>query len=147
MTDPKMDTEKDALKTWYKKLLDAVVKEMIRIGAVTGAAVEATPVWAAPEQILIAKVWPASQKRNFIWTISGDGAITDHVPGSMATTPRDIARHFSYKWQMDAERLLKLAKSRTPDANTRANVEAYANKMIQNAEYLYDLVSRDEGWD
>jgi hypothetical protein len=48
---------------------------------------------------------------------------------------------------MDAERLLKLAKSRTPDVNTRANVEAYANKMIQNAEHLYDLASRDEGWD
>lgn len=147
MTDPKAEAEKEALKAWSKKVLDAVVKEMIRIGAVKGAAVEATPVWAAPEQVLIAKVWPATQKRNFIWTISGNGAITDHVAGSMATTPRDVARHFSLKWQMDAERLLNLARSRAPDANTRNNVEAYAGKMIKNAEALYELVSRDQGWE
>jgi hypothetical protein len=147
MTDPKAEADKEALKIWYKEVLDAVVKEMIRIGAVKGAAVEATPVWAAPEQVLIAKVWPATQKRNFIWTISGNGATTDHLAGSLASTPREVARHFSLKWQVDAERLLNLAKSRAPDANTRTNVEAYAHKMIQNAEALYDLVSRDQGWE
>jgi len=147
MTGVKEDADTEALKAWYKELLDAVVKEMIRGGVVAGAAVEATPVWAAPEQVLIAKVWPVSQKRNFIWAITGSGAITDHLAGSMATTPRDVAKHFSLKWQMDAERLLNLAKSRTPDANTRANVEAYANKMIHSAETLYGLVSRDEIWD
>lgn len=147
MTDPKADADKEALKIWYKKVLDAVVKEMLRIGAVSGAAVEAAPIWAAPEQILIAKVWPASQKRNFIWTISGDGVITDHFAGSLAKTPRDAARHFSLKWQVDADRLISLAKAKASDENTRANVEAFAQKMIQQAESLYDLTSRDTGWE
>ena len=49
-------------KAWYKPLLDAVVKEMLHRKAVVGAAVEATPVWAFPEKILIAKVWGTGEK-------------------------------------------------------------------------------------
>jgi len=147
MTDPKTDLEDEDIKAWYKGLLDDMVQEMIKIGAVSGAAVEASPVWSAPKQILMAKIWPASQKRNFIWAISGDGAITDHIAGPIATTPRKAATHFALKWQMDAERLLNLAQTKAPDANTRANVEAYVQKMIKNAETLYGFASRDEGWD
>jgi len=147
MTDEKEHAEAEALKAWYKMELDAVVKEMLRIKAISGAAVEATPIWAAPEQILIAKIWPAGQKRRFIWTISGSGVVTDHFPGNLAKTPRDAARHFSLKWQVDADRLSKMASAKTSDGKTRANVEAFAQNMIRQAESLYELTSRDEGWE
>ena len=47
---------------------------------------------------------------------------------------------------MDADWMLNLAKTKAPDSNTRANVEAVANKLIHQAESLYELVEREIGW-
>lgn len=146
MTEQKVDGDWEAIRTWYKKALDEVVKEMLRIGAVTGVAVEASPVWTSPYEILIAKVWDIQQKSKFIWTISGDSVITDHVAGSVAVTPQEVARHFSLKWQVDADRLTALAHNKTPIENTGAHMDAYTEKLIQYAELLYELTSRDDIW-
>jgi len=131
---------------WFRPLLDAMVEEMKKIGAITGAAIEANPVWGVQDKLLIAKVWGTSNKSNFIWTITGENAVTDHIPGSMAATAQEAARHFSFKWQMDAERLLGMAKAKSPVADSQATMEAHANKMIQYAELLYDLASQDDVW-
>jgi hypothetical protein len=131
---------------WFKPLLDAMVEEMKKIGAVTGAAIEANPVWGLEDKLLISKVWGSSNKNKFIWTITGENAITDHIPGSMASTPQEAARHFSFKWQMDADRLFEMAKAKSPVANSGAIIEAHAKKVIQHAESLYDLASQDDVW-
>jgi len=146
MTESNPDMDKKALKSWYTKLLHEVVREMIKIGAVSGAAAEARPVWISPYKVLIAKAWEASQKSNFIWTISGEAVITDHIAGNLAATPREAARHFSLKWQMDADRLLEVARSKGAGTNTEASMEAYTTKLIGYAEYLYDMASRDDVW-
>lgn len=144
MAESQAGADGNALKAWYKGLLDVVVRDMLKAGAVVGAAVEATPVWAVPQQILIARVWGAGQKSSFIWTISGESVITDHIAGSVASTPREVARHFSLKWQMDAERLLQIARRKEVPENAGRQIEAYAKKIIQCAELLYDLASRDD---
>ena len=131
---------------WFKPLLDSMIKEMLKKEAITGAAVEANPVWGVPDKLLISKVWDSSNKRNFIWTITGDEAVTDHIPGSLAVTAQEAALHFSYKWQMDADRLLEAAKAKSPDESSEAVINTYAKKLIQNAESLYDLASRDDVW-
>ncbi len=146
MTESKTDTDKEALKSWYKPLLDAVVLEMQARKVVAGTAVEASPVWIFPNQILIAKVWGLGQKNRFVWTISGEGVITDHIPGKMATNPKDAARHFSLKWQMDADRLKALGKSKRLVAGSQQHMGNYANKLIRDAEALYDLTERNEIW-
>lgn len=140
------DADNEALKSWHTELLNTVVREMIKSGAISGTAVEARPVWVSPYKVLIAKVWDVSQKSRFIWTISGDGVITDHIAGSMASTAKEVARHFSLKWQMDADRLLDLAKNKSPIENSEAHMEAYTNKLIQYAEYLYEFIDRDDVW-
>jgi hypothetical protein len=127
-------------------MLDDLVKKMIKIGAVSGVAVDAAPVWGSENEILIAKVWDTANKSQFIWAITGELAVTDHIPGSMAVTPRDVARHFSYKWQMDADRLAEIANSDSQIANTSANIQAQSKKIIQLAESLYSLTERDEPW-
>lgn len=144
--ESKADTDKEALKSWYKPLLDTVVKDMLRLNAVTGTAVEASPVWVLPYKILIAKVWGVGQKNRFIWTISGESVVTDHIPGNLAATPKDVARHFSFKWQMDADRLLEVAKSKPPVENAQLHMGNYTNKLIQNAEFMYGLSERDDIW-
>lgn len=133
-------------QAWFKPLLDNVVREMIKTGAIRGAAVEAAPIWGSPGNLLIAKVWDASNKSQFIWTIAGDNAVTDHIPGSLAANAQAAARHFALKWQMDADRLLQVAKNKAPAKDSDGNMEAYTSKLIGYAEALYDLAGRDDIW-
>jgi hypothetical protein len=146
MTENQVVADGKALKSWYKGVLDGVVRDMLQAGAVVGTAVEATPVWAVPNEVLIARVWAAGQKSGFIWTIAGERMITDHIAGSVAATPRDVARHFSLKWQMDAERLFQIARRKDVPANAGKQIETYAGRIILCAERLYDLASREDIW-
>lgn len=144
MAEEKKD--KEALRGWYKAVLDATVREMLKVKAISGAAIEAAPIWAFPNEILIAKVWDATQKSQFIWTISGKGVVTDHIPGSMAATPKEAARHFSLKWQMDAERLTEVAKSRRSVEQGEAHMKEYTARLVACAETLYDMTTQDKIW-
>jgi len=146
MTESNADADTEALGSWYKPLLDNVVKEMIRIKAVTGAAVQASPVWMVPYEILIAKVWGITHENEFVWTISVDKFIADFIAGSLAATPREVARHFSLKWQLDADRLPNLIKSTVPIENADTRTQAYSKQLIRYAETLYDLANRDDVW-
>jgi hypothetical protein len=146
MTGTTSEVDKEALKSWYQGLLHTVTREMIKTGAINGTAVEARPVWISPFKILIAKVWDASEKSQFIWTISGEDVITDHIKGSLATTSREAARHFSLKWQGDADRLLHVATNKPSIENSELHMKAYTTKLIGYAESLYDLAARDDVW-
>jgi len=88
MAESNTDANGEEVGAWFKALVNSTVGEMLKLKAFTGAAVEGTPVWMVPHQILIAKLWGAGEKSRFIWTISGDAVIIDHIPGSMAVTPR-----------------------------------------------------------
>ena len=142
MAESKANAEKEALEAWYKPLLDQVVKEMIRIKAVTGVAVQASPAWMVPNDILIAKVWGIDNEADFVWTISVDKLIADYVAGSLAKSPREV----SLKWQMDADRIASLETVKAPVASAENSMQAYSRKLIQYAETLYDLAERDDAW-
>lgn len=146
MAESKAEADTKALESWYKSLLDQVVKEMIRLKAVTGTAVQATPVWMVPHQILIAKVWGIGHENDFIWSVSVDKLIADYIAGSLAATPRDVARHFSLKWQMDADRLLNREKSKLAVEKSDSTMQDFSKKLIENAEILYDAANRDDVW-
>jgi len=146
MTETNTEADKEAIRAWFKPLLDNVVTEMQARKVIAGTAVEASPVWIFPYKILIAKVWGLGQKNRFTWTIAGDGMITDHIPGKMAATPKDAARHFALKWQMDADRLIALGNGKQSVQGNREHMGAYANKLIRDAEALYDLTEQDGIW-
>lgn len=146
MADSKADADVKALESWYKSLLDQVVKEMVRLKAVTGVAVQATPVWMVPHEILIAKVWGVNHENDFVWTASVDKFIADYIAGSLATTPREVARHFSLKWQMDADRILKIEKSKLSVENPDAKMQDFSKQLIHHAESLYEMANRDDVW-
>jgi hypothetical protein len=146
MTQETPTNDKQAVREWYVRQLDAVVKEMIKSGVVSGVAIEAAPVWALPFKILIAKVWNANEKSRFIWTISGERVTTDHIDGKTAQAPRDVARHFALKWQVDAERLGNFSGQGAPAQDSRTHMKDYAGRLVENAEYLYELSTRDDIW-
>lgn len=72
--------------------------------------------------------------------------VTDYIAGSTAQSPQEAARHFALKWQMDAERLGDIAQGKSPVKNTKAHMKGYTGKLVEYAELLYDLASRDEIW-
>jgi len=147
MTESNDDAEQDALEAWMKPLLDQTVKEMVRIKAITGAAVQASPAWMLPHEILISKVWAVNAENDFVWSVSIDKFIADYVAGTVAPSPREAARHFSLKWQMDADRLLATQQIKAPVAKPDLDVKAYSKQLIKHAETLYDLANRDEAWE
>ncbi|MBP20027.1 MAG: DUF4826 family protein [Pseudomonadales bacterium] len=133
-------------KTWYRTLLNAVVQEMVRVEAISGENIEAKPSWAIPLRILIGQI-RVQGAQEFIWVISGPDVSTDHIDGNLAASPRDAARHFAMKWQMDAERLNTLVKQKAEVVNPEVDREAFANTLIGYAESLYDIVNNDDFWD
>lgn len=146
MTEKTKGTDTSAFSKWYKTLLDAIIKEMVRVKAIPDINVEAKLAWALPHQMLIAQVRVPGSANEFIWVISGLGVATDHIPGNLAASPRDAARHFTMKWHMDADRLKTLVERKAVVVNPEVDREAYANTLIGYAEDLYDLVSNDELW-
>jgi len=124
-TDIEMDEE---LQAWVKQQLDQAVTQFMEQGMVKGLLVEAKPSWAFPFQILIGKIREREQDEDFNWFICGD-LPTDHMPSSQASSPREVARHFSLKWQLDAGRQDPLDQD-----------------LVEKAEALYELVNEDSLW-
>lgn len=140
------NSEKEAVTLWYKQLQKAAVEEMMRIGVVSGVTVDAKPAWILPHKILIFKVKETGQKNHFVWVICGEEAITDHLDSSLASSPREVARHFSLKWQLDAERLSKLEVQKAPQSDLGIDRKAFVDRLAEKAEVLYSLVDMEELW-
>lgn len=130
MPDETRSSTNDAPSEWVRQTFDEAVQEIVDLGIVDGQFVEARPSWALPENVVIGQIRGANESTTFRWVICGD-LPTDHVSSDAATTPRDAARHFSLKWQLDA---------------TRADDPSDANSLAANAEALYELVEDDSLW-
>jgi len=64
----------------------------------------------------------------------------------VATTPRDAARHFSLKWQLDAARYENPAERHRLGLDPAEDWEANARALATKAEYLYKIVDDDQLW-
>lgn len=116
------------LKAWIKEALDGAVKELTGKGYFDGLLVEAKPAWVFPERILIGKIRGQGVQTGFYWFICGD-LPTDCIDSSVASAPRDAARYFSLKWQMDAAR-----KGES------------GHELSEYAEDLYELADEPSLW-
>lgn len=120
---------KEELKTWIKQRLDEAVHELMKRGVVESIVVEAKPAWVFPFQILIGKIRDRNHSSSFDWFICGD-VPTDHLNSAAASTPRDVARHFALKWQLDAAR----------------QTEDPGSQLADKAEALYELADEPGLW-
>lgn len=128
MNQPGDKEMNEKLKDWVKQQLDATVKDFMEQGVVKGLLVEAKPAWAFPFQILIGKVREREQGDEFSWFICGD-LPTDRLDSAQAASPREAARHFALKWQLEAERR-----------------EPLDEELVRKAESLYELANEDSLW-
>lgn len=119
----------EKLNAWISDSVNSAVKSLTSQGLFDGVVVEAKPAWVLPGQILIGKLRERDNKGLFYWFICGD-LPTDSAPSSVASNAREAARHFSMKWQLDAER-------RSDGASV----------LVQRAEALYGLTEEPALWD
>jgi len=122
-------SEHEELAVWVKKTFDEAIEELMRNGVVESLLVEAKPAWVYPFQILIGKIREKEHPGRFLWFICGD-APTDHISGSHAASPKEAAKHFALKWQLDASRV----------GNSDKDLSAKATA-------LYEFVEEDRLWE
>ena len=117
------------MQAWLQLQLDAAVQELMNNGIVESLLVEAKPAWVFPLQILIGKIREQGDSTQSKWFICGE-VPTDHLNYAHASTPREAARHFAMKWQLDATR----------------HQEGFDNELADKAEALYALVDDARLW-
>ncbi len=145
MTENTVDDAHEAFIAWKKKQLNAGVNEMMRLGVVKSALVEARVLWSLPHKVLIGQLRESNQHNQFIWLIAGDFP-TDHLESSVATTAREAARHFALKWHLDAARYQHLARQNVSDRNPRIDWDDIGQNLADKAEALYAVVDDDHWW-
>ena len=136
---------REQLKAWTKKQLDLAVRKLTNPGAIDSMIVEAKPAWVLPFQILIGKIRAHGQSKNFEWFICGD-VPTDSLKSTVAPTPREAARHFAMKWQLQAARHQDLTAQESRGTEPESGGEDPGEQLAFKAEALYSLVDDARLW-
>jgi hypothetical protein len=131
--------------TWAKEELDKAVREITDQGAIESLLVEARPAWAKPFDIVIGQLRDQGAETEFLWIIGGTMPI-DYIHSAVAATPRDAARHFSMKWQLEAARYGNPADRLRLGLNPTVDWEARGKALVTKAEYLHTIVVDDQLW-
>ena len=130
---------------WARDELSKVVKEISDQGAIDSPLVEARPVWTKPFDIVIGQLRDQGVQTEFLWVIGGSVPI-DCIHSGVAANPRDAARHFSMKWQLDAGRYEDPAERQRLGLDPAEDWDARTKALITKAEYLYKIVDDDQLW-
>lgn len=130
MTEQTEQADAEAIAEWTKSVFSKGVQALLDKGVIPYEVVEARPAWALPKTLVIGQVRESNRPDAFMWVICG-GVPTDHVGSGAATTPREAARHFSLKWQLDATRIADVAA---------------ADALATQAEVLYKIADDDKLW-
>lgn len=121
-------------KAWAEDRIEEAVREFIRRGISDSPSLEAKPAWALPFKVVIGKIREQGGESGFFWAIGGEMPC-DFIASSVAATPREAARHFALKWQLDAAR-----------QRESAGQKALVDGRERAAESLYELVTDDRVW-
>ncbi|MCF6263743.1 MAG: DUF4826 family protein [Xanthomonadales bacterium] len=142
MNEKTKQAGREELDAWVKKNLNAAVHKLMARGNIDSLVVEGKAAWVLPFQVLIGKIRAKDQSGDFEWFICGE-VPTDYLESAVAETPREIARHFAMKWQLNASRFL----SESPEQNSnQITQDTVAKNLIRNAEDLYSLAEDDRLW-
>jgi len=118
---------------WIKEHYQEATKYLASKGIITSV--------VAPEQsrylVPLVAVWLLTDKDgNKFWVINGD-LPADHVQSDVASNAREAMRHFSMKWQLQAENLI--------ESNDQKQQE-FGQLLIGRAEGLYQIFDNEDLW-
>jgi hypothetical protein len=135
--------QRDELLQWIKQQLDSAVRELIKKNRFDSLLVKAKPAWVHPFQVLIGKVREQDQPKVFEWLICGE-VPTDLVGSSVASTPREAARYFAMKWQLEVARHNDLSGQIT--LRPVPELREPGSQLTETAEALYALADDEKLW-
>jgi len=75
-----------------------------------------------------------------VWAITGNDLPTDHIDASLAATPQEALRHFSYRWQLKADNILN------SEAPIDAKQQEFAQILIRSAEKIFPISENASLW-
>jgi hypothetical protein len=137
--------DQEKLKVWIKTQLSTAVRKLTDQGNVESLLIEAKPAWALPYQILIGKIREQGESNRFQWFICGE-VPTDFLESAVATTPRDAARHFAMKWQLQAARYQEIVNQDLARPTPKFYRNELGGQLADMAEALYALVNDERLW-
>ncbi|UUO25540.1 DUF4826 family protein [Colwellia sp. M166] len=118
---------------WIREQYLKATKYLAEKGLVTESVAETESRYLVPVMAL----WKINLlDKTKVWVVSGD-LPTDHIALDKGESARDVVRHFSFKWQLQAENLLRLDDKEQ---------KQFAEFLIGRADGLYQLYDKDELW-
>ncbi|WP_125561347.1 MULTISPECIES: DUF4826 family protein [Pseudoalteromonas] len=134
-TQMSKEEQQKMLAQWQHTSLQAAQKYLAEKGIV-GINIQAKESRILPP---ICGVWKIKDNQGKgYWVISGK-VPTDAMPVSGAADARAALKHFSYQWQIKADKILGAER---PDPTQTE----YANFLIHHAHGVYDLANKDQLW-
>ncbi len=129
--EPEITTEQR--QAWVRDQYQLATKYLASQGLVTDSVIVEESRYLVPEL----SVWKLKVlDGSYVWVICGDFP-SDYHAFDVAPNAREAVRHFSFKWQMQAENL----KS-TGDKEQ----EEFAQLLVSRAENLYNLYEQEKLW-
>jgi hypothetical protein len=118
---------------WIRKQYQVATKFLAEKGLITESVADKDSRYLVP----LLAVWKMNlADKSSVWVICGD-LPTDFSELKVAKNARDAIRHFSLKWQMQAENLLTVEKEES---------EEFAQLLISRAEGLFGLAENEQLW-
>lgn len=130
---------------WARQQLDRAVDDLQQSGAFDSNLVEVKPAWAFPRSLVIGKIRELGETDRFFWVIVDDQP-ADYLSSTAATTPREAARHFAMKWQLDAARRRDPKAREGLDSSALKEWDSLCISLEDRAQSLYELVAEDSLW-
>ena len=119
---------------WVREQYQVATKYLAAQGMVTDSVIVEESRYLVP----IMSIWKLKiLDGSYQWVICGD-LPSDHNAIDIAPNAREAVRHFSFKWQMQAENLLK---------SDDKEQEEFAHLLVSRAEGLYTMYQQDNLWE
>ena len=127
-------TEEEII-AWSREAYQKATAYLAQKGIVTETVSMEHSRYLAP----LVAVWKVKTNENkWLWVLSGD-LPTDFITESAAATAREAMKSFSFKWQMDSEKILAADEF-------GADKQEFAKVLRNRAERLYEICEAEDLW-
>ena len=139
------ESDQDKFDAWFREKLEHVAQYCFR-RELFSAEIKVESHWVIPHNVLIGQAWPKNDPSNKIWVITGEIVATDHAEKNVAESPRDAARYFALRWQLQGARVQTVNEEQSAAGESQVNWESMGKTLSEKAEMLYTFVNNDQHW-
>ncbi|MCG6872327.1 MAG: DUF4826 family protein [Gammaproteobacteria bacterium] len=135
----KTTAQREEFAAWVKQAIDHMADHVRRQELLAGD-FRGMLAWSIPGEIAIARFWENENPDGGLWLIGGQVPV-EHLRFEHAGSPREAARQFVMKWQLQAAQLAE------GDSDSAVNFTDAAKRLTGCAEALYALTTHDKLWE